>query len=628
MAGKASKETIERIRNSLDIVDVIGSYVQVKRTGNTAKALCPFHKEKTPSFNVNPARQAFHCFGCGAGGDVFKFVMMYENVDFPTALRLMASRAGVVLEFDDDRTGAGRDGPSKDELVKANEDALRRYHEALLEKTAEAEAARDYLAGRKLPPEAWKEWGIGYAPDRWGYLLDAAGPRGGSRMKAMEAAGLLKTNEKGNVYDQFRGRVMFAIRNEHGSAVGFSGRILKPDEKDAGRKYLNTPETALFRKSRILFGLDKAKREILDTRRAILCEGQIDCIRCHLAGFGNAVASQGTAFTSEHARLLKRYADEVLIVLDADDAGRKAALKTAAFAIEEGLAATLAALPAGEDPDSLILKGGAEAFGEVLAKARTPMEFLMELQKEGADVRSQVWLMKASRAAIELAMRAQDAVQTERMLREAAGALGVGYEALAADLRRARRAKEGMGRPFRAAEAEAPAGPAAAESPATGEKPVEEVELAILLCSRGTPELAGFVRHWLPYALVSDEDCRKVIHALAEEEPDFLSALDEEGETCKAFAARIANSPCKVGVGDGDEGTIKAAQDMVVRLWRRHLEGRRSEIAMRMRDAAGEARRDLVMELGQAMVDLGKLKAGWEAASRIIEIHLGRMANA
>ena len=286
----------------------------------------------------------------------------------------------------------------------------------------------------------------------------------------------------------------------------------------------------------------------------------------------------------------------------------------------------LAALPAGEDPDSLILKGGAEAFGEVLAKTRTPMEFLMEQLKEGADLRSQVWLMKASRAAIELAMRAQDAVQTERMLREAAGALGVGYEALVADLRRARRAKEGAWRPLR--EAAAPAGAAAVAVPALTEKPVEEVELAILLCSRGSPELAGFVRRWLPYALVADEDCRKAIHALAEEEPDFLSALDEEGETCQAFAARIANSPCKVGGGEGEEGAIKAAQDLVARMWRRHLEGRRAEIALRMRDAEGEERRDLVRELGEAVSDLGKLKAGWESASRIIDIHLGRMAGA
>ncbi|MGD9782831.1 MAG: CHC2 zinc finger domain-containing protein, partial [Kiritimatiellia bacterium] len=177
MAGRVSKDVIDQIRNALDICEVIGSYIQVKRVGHSAKALCPFHKEKTPSFHVNPARQAFHCFGCGAGGDVFKFVMLYENVDFPTALRMLASRAGIALHFDDDRS-AKKEGPGKDDLFKANEEASKRYHKELLE-GAEAEAARDYLKKRSLDVEVWKEWGIGYAPVGWGLLSDAAGPRGG-----------------------------------------------------------------------------------------------------------------------------------------------------------------------------------------------------------------------------------------------------------------------------------------------------------------------------------------------------------------------------------------------------------------------------------------------------------------
>ena len=319
MAGMVSKDVIDQIRNALDISDVIGSYIQVKRAGHVAKALCPFHKEKTPSFHINPARQAFHCFGCGAGGDVFKFVMMYENVDFPTALRMLASRSGVAVHFDDDRAGKAKDGPAKDELFAANEEASKRFQKELLQSAAAAEA-RAYLQKRSLDIPVWKEWSIGYAPDGWDFLSGAAGPRGGAKLKVLEVAGLLSTNEKGNQYDRFRDRVMFTIRDELGRAVGFSGRILKADDK-AGGKYVNTPETPVFRKSRILFGLDKAKREILDAKQALLVEGQIDCIRCHLGGFKNAVASQGTAFTEEHARLLKRYADHVVIVLDADAAG-------------------------------------------------------------------------------------------------------------------------------------------------------------------------------------------------------------------------------------------------------------------------------------------------------------------
>ena len=230
MAGRVSKEVIDQIRNALDIADVIGSYIQVKRAGQSAKALCPFHKEKTPSFHINPARQAFHCFGCGAGGDVFKFVMMYENVDFPTALRMLASRAGIAVAFDDDRSGRAKEGPAKDEIFAANEEASKRYQKELLQ-GAEAVEARAYLKGRALEPDAWKEWGIGYAPEGWGFLSDKAGPRGGAKMKVLEAAGLLSENEKGNVYDRFRGRVMFTIRDELGRVAGFSGRVLKADDK-------------------------------------------------------------------------------------------------------------------------------------------------------------------------------------------------------------------------------------------------------------------------------------------------------------------------------------------------------------------------------------------------------------
>ena len=177
MSGLVARDVIDQVRNALDIADVIGSYIQLKRTGQTAKALCPFHKEKTPSFHVNSARQAFHCFGCGAGGDLFKFVMLYENVDFPTALRMLADRAGVVLQFEESSAHA-KDGPAKDDLFKANEEASQRYQKELRQ-SPDAAAARAYLEGRALPPDMWKEWGIGYAPDQWGFLADSSGPRGG-----------------------------------------------------------------------------------------------------------------------------------------------------------------------------------------------------------------------------------------------------------------------------------------------------------------------------------------------------------------------------------------------------------------------------------------------------------------
>ena len=613
MAGMVSKETIDQIRNALDISDVIGSYIQLKRTGHVAKALCPFHKEKTPSFHVNPARQAFHCFGCGAGGDVFKFVMLYDHVDFPTALRMLASRAGIALQIDDKRSGP-KDGPGKDEIFAVNEDASKRYQKELLQ-SPEAAPARDYLQKRSLDVAACKDWGIGYSPEGWGFLSDAAGPRNGPQMKALEAAGLLSTNEKGNLYDRFRGRVMFTIRDELGRAVGFSGRVLKADDK-AGGKYVNTPETPVFRKSRILFGLDKAKREILDARRALLVEGQIDCIRCHLGGFKNAVASQGTAFTGEHATLLKRYADHVVVVLDADAAGQKAALRSAELLIAEGLAVSLAALPAGEDPDSLILKKGPEAFASVLKAAQTPMGFLLGLLRNSENLRSQEGLLRATRAVLELAAHAQGAVQTEQMLREAAAGLEIGYDALRRDMKAAVRQK------FRPPP---PAEPPAADLPAA--PPVEETELAMLL-GAGDSELAGLVRRWVPYALISDPACRAVIHALAEEESDLMAALDDESEECKALAARIVNAPQKVVSTEADMGVAKAAQDLILRIWQRHLAALKDDLGRRKQELAGTERQEVLREYAQLLLDLGKLKLGWARAHPILDLYLQKLLDA
>jgi len=615
MAGMVSKDVIEQIRNALDISDVIGSYIQIKRTGHSAKALCPFHKEKTPSFTINPARQAFHCFGCGVGGDVFKFVMLYENVDFPTALKLMASRAGIAVQFDESRSGK-KEGPGKDELFKANEDASLRYQKELLQSPAAAEA-RTYLEKRVLDPDAWKEWGIGYAPDGWGFLTDKAGSGKGAGKKVLEAAGLLSSNEKGNQYDRFRARVMFTIRDELGRAVGFSGRILKPDEKSGG-KYVNTPETPVFRKSRILFGLDKAKREILDSKQALLCEGQIDCIRCHLVGFKNAIASQGTAFTENHARLLKRYADHAVIVLDADSAGRKAALRSAELLIAEGLAVSLAALPVGEDPDTLILKSGPEAFAEVLKSASTPMGFLINIFRERGNIDSQEGLMRATRAVVDLATHAQGAVQTEQMLREAEAMLGVSFDALQSDLRRALRQK------YRPASAGASNATAAESAP---EHPADEVELATLLGSDGDSEVAGLVRQWLPYPLISDPVCRSVIHVLAEEEePDLMAALDEEDEACKALAAQVVNAPQKLVGTEEDMSAAKAAQDLILSIWRRYMERRRIELTHQMKTLQGEARQPVVEAFAQLLLDQGKMKLGWDKASPIMECHLHRFA--
>ena len=622
MGGMVSKDVIDRIRNGIDIADYIGGCIPLKKAGSAWVACCPFHKEKTPSFHVNPARQAFHCFGCGAGGDIFKFVMMYDGVDFPGALKLLAPRAGVALEYED--AGRPRDpgAPTKEDLFAANADAAARYQRELAEsKSPGAEAAREYLLGRSIGPELWREWTIGYAPDDWHFL--SADP---SRRRRLDAAGLLSTSEKGATYDRFRDRVMFTIRDELGRVVGFSGRIMKTEDARAGGKYVNTSETEIFRKSRILFALDKARRAMQDERRALLVEGQIDCIRCHTAGFRNAVASQGTAFTDQHARLLRRYADHVVIVLDADTAGRKAALRTAALLMEEGLAVSLASLPAGEDPDSLILKQGAEAFAAVLEKACSPMAFLLDGLRGKADFSTQEGLMQALRPAVELATHAQSSAQAELMMREASAAMGVGVASLMKDLQAAKRKKyrfqsaanlPGGGDAASPGSAETASIPVAVPASVPTDPPPEEYELAVLLCNHNSPELAGFVRQWLRYPMLSHPDARRIIAALAEEE-DLLASLDGEAEPCQALAAKIANTPVRIAGGEDISTPERAVRDLVLRIWLGHLQRRQRDIRLGLARTPTAGKAALLAEFNALSKDVACLRRGWDAAEPVL----------
>src|SRR4051794_40664831 len=324
----------EQIRAANDIVDVIGAILPLKRSGANFMALCPFHKEKTPSFNVNPHLQIFKCFGCQKGGDVFSFIMEYESVDFPEALKRLADRAKIPLEYE---RGAGGEQTRhlKDTLLQIHEQITQRWQSALANE-ASGQIARDYLAKRGVSEEAVKLFRLGYAPDLWDDTVNWA------RSKAyepglVEKAGLiLKRESAEGHYDRFRGRLMFPICDEQGRVIGFSGRVLTGDEKTA--KYVNSPETPIFLKSKVIFGLDKSKRALLDADSAIVCEGQLDLIACFMAGVQNVVAPQGTAFTADHARILKRYVAEVVLCFDSDTAGQNAAIRS----LDHLLAADLA----------------------------------------------------------------------------------------------------------------------------------------------------------------------------------------------------------------------------------------------------------------------------------------------
>lgn len=363
MAGLFSSATIEQVRSASNIVDIIGGYIPLKRNGANFTALCPFHKEKTPSFNVNPQKEIFHCFGCHKGGDVFTFVKEYENIGFSDAVRRLAERAHITLETEKNPVDQ-RARHIKDTLLQLHEQITQRWQTALANDAA-GQMARDYLAQRGVMDEAQKLFRLGYAPDEWDDTVNWAKGKN-YEMATVEQGGLVIRKDD-RFYDRFRGRLIFPICDEQGRVIGFSGRILSGDEKTA--KYVNSPETPIFTKGKVFFGLDKSKRPLLDAHSAIVCEGQLDLIACFMAGVKNVVAPQGTALTSDHARILKRYVDEVILCFDSDNAGQNAAVRSLDSLLASGLAVRVATVPAPHDPDSFIKQFGGEAFRELTGKA-------------------------------------------------------------------------------------------------------------------------------------------------------------------------------------------------------------------------------------------------------------------
>ena len=372
--SRISEESIQRVAEANDIVEVVGSYFPLKRAGTSWRALCPFHREKTPSFHVNPQRQSYHCFGCGAGGTVFRFVMDYEHLDFPSAVRRLAQRAGVpVLEeagsAEDDRRHALRK-----RLLALHAEVAAWFHNGLLKAPA-ARAARKYLKSRDISVETAKSWLIGYAPDSRDALLDFLHEKHFSSDEIAQSGLAAARDERDphakvqnpQFYARFRGRIMFPIRNDYGEVIAFSGRVLDLGAKAA--KYVNSPETPLFTKGRVLYGLDKSKRALIEANTAIVCEGQLDLISAFEAGVQNVIAPQGTAFTPEQARLLHRFVDAVILCFDSDQAGQEAIGRSLPALLDCGLDVRVASLPEGEDPDSLIRGRGVSRFREIIDSA-------------------------------------------------------------------------------------------------------------------------------------------------------------------------------------------------------------------------------------------------------------------
>ncbi|PLX98056.1 MAG: DNA primase [Desulfuromonas sp.] len=373
MSGQISESKIAEVRERTDIIELVSQYVTLKRAGNNHTGLCPFHSEKSPSFSVNDAQQFFHCFGCGVGGDVFSFLMKIEGLAFPDAVRRLAERAGIDLEERTLTPEEERRQQQRERFFRVNELASAYFHRMLMELPA-GEPGRTYMRTRGYGRKAAEEYRIGYAPEAWEGLRRHLEEQG-CQAEDVRALGLTRPSKEGREdYDLFRGRLIFPIYDLSGRVVAFAGRVLD----DGKPKYINSPESPIYHKGSVLFGLFQARQALRRSGEVILVEGYFDQLALYRAGFPQVVATCGTALTTDHARILKRFVQRVLLLFDQDAAGRQATFKAMAILQQEGVPAVVVELPAGEDPDSFVQGYGAEAFGEKLGAARPAMNVFME----------------------------------------------------------------------------------------------------------------------------------------------------------------------------------------------------------------------------------------------------------
>jgi DNA primase len=357
----------EEIKRTVDIVELIGQFVQLKRSGQSYMGLCPFHSEKAPSFTVSPSKQMFHCFGCKKGGDLFAFWMTYHQVTFPQALKDLAEKYHVSLPERDPGTPG-----IKESILRVNEAAADFFHHILM-KSGKGKAGRDYLQRRSIPGEIISEFRLGYAPDEWDGLAKALREKKIDPETALQAGLLIPRKTEGH-YDRFRARVMFPIFDMRSQIVGFGGRVLDQSLP----KYLNTPETPVFQKGELLYGLHTAYSRIRESGRVVIVEGYTDALALIKHGFRGAVATLGTALTRDHIRKLKGYAREAVVVFDPDAAGTAAAMKSLSFFLDEGMPSRVMSLPDGEDPDTFVNKSGLEAFEALLERSVPMFDFFID----------------------------------------------------------------------------------------------------------------------------------------------------------------------------------------------------------------------------------------------------------
>jgi len=413
---------IDQIRESINILDVVQRYINLKKRGQNYIGLCPFHQEKTPSFSVHPGKQIFHCFGCGEGGNIFSFLMKYEKISFIDAVKRLAEEAGIALPT---TTQDKRAQSENERLFRSNEIAGSFYHRQLSKLPERVQA---YLAERNLLKETLSAFQIGFAPDSWDGLLKFINANKLPREPYQKLGLIMKSQREGRLYDRFRNRLMFPIHNASGKIVGFGGRSLTDDKNTP--KYLNSPESAIYRKSRILYGLFQARDFIREQNSAIFVEGYMDFLQLFQAGIRNVVATSGTALTSEHANLIRRYAPEVILCYDSDSAGIKAAVRGGEILFQNRLDVRVLLLPPGEDPDSFVRNNGPEAFRSKLAAAEDYFAFRLNITRENFDLSRAEGRSEAVQNLLDMLVPLQDTIRSAYFLEKIALFLGVPVKVL------------------------------------------------------------------------------------------------------------------------------------------------------------------------------------------------------
>lgn len=573
---------LEEIKSRLDIVDFISDYVDLKKAGQNYKGLCPFHSEKTPSFIVSPDKQIYHCFGCGEGGNIFSFIMRHDNITFPEAIKILARRAGVNIR---EKKGKTSEEGLTYKLIELNRESLRVFQENL-RKSREALA---YLEKRGIDIEAIKNFSIGYSMKSWSHLYNYLKDKGFSDSLMLQA-GLVAKGEKG-LHDIFRGRIMFPIKNIQGEVIAFGGRVMD----DSMPKYLNSPDTIIFKKGENLYGLDVAKDEIRKKGFVIITEGYLDVIASHQKGFPNTVAPLGTALTEAHLLRLKRFAKKAIVVFDGDEAGKAAARRSIPIFFSHGFQVKVLLLPEGEDPDSFLRNNDPDAFKNALSMARTPLSFLFDS--------SILDRTETTREAIGMIARVKDLLLREELLKELSELSGFREMSLRAELKRISAEKSNLkAKNIKGNE----------PNRTISNKGYDE-ELLLLSSVIAFPERVNEILKKLPLNNFRNNLVRGIFERLKEGESlerAMMTMKDDE----KTLISRLTLEP-----GFDINNIDKNIEDCIKTIKGRIIENSLREIQERIREAERSGKEDilraLLMEKQQILRDTARLRyKEWDKA--------------